>query len=225
MGIDYDKFYNAATAHNDVNSKKSDLQKRLDTHIKKDSDQKFILSIDRLDYTKGIRNRLRASKYFLTQYPEYLEKVRFVILAVPSRSGVPQYQKLKRETDELVGRINGTFATVSWTPIWYFYRSLPFENLIDLYTSADVALITPMRDGMNLVAKEYVATRTNQDGVLILSELAGASKEMNEALLINPNSFEDFATALNRALTMPLAEQKTRMQILQKRLKRYNVEK
>lgn len=147
------------------------------------------------------------------------------MLAVPSRSGVPQYQRLKRETDELVGRINGEFSTVSWTPIWYFYRSLPFENLIDLYTSSDVALITPVRDGMNLVAKEYVATRTNQDGVLILSEMAGASKEMNEALLINPNSFEDFATSLKRALTMPKEEQKSRMKILQKRLKRYNVEK
>jgi trehalose 6-phosphate synthase/phosphatase len=225
MGIDYDKFYDSALDHNNSNSEKSELQRRLDTHIKEGNDQKFILTIDRLDYTKGIPNRLRAYEYFLKTYPEYQEKVRLVMLAVPSRSGVPQYQKLKRETDELVGRINGEFSTVSWTPIWYFYRSLPFENLIDLYTSSDVALITPVRDGMNLVAKEYVATRTNQDGVLILSEMAGASKEMNEALLINPNSFEDFATALKRALTMPLEEQKSRMKVLQKRLKRYNVEK
>jgi trehalose 6-phosphate synthase/phosphatase len=147
------------------------------------------------------------------------------MLAVPSRSNVPQYQKLKRETDELVGRINGKFATVSWTPIWYFYRSLPFDDLIDLYISSDVALITPIRDGMNLVAKEYVATRTNGNGVLILSEMAGASKEMNEALLINPNSYEAFAVNLKHALTMPLEEQKTRMKFLQKRLKRYDVEK
>ena len=145
--------------------------------------------------------------------------------AVPSRSNVLQYQKLKRETDELVGRINGKFATVSWTPIWYFYRSLPFDDLIDLYISSDVALITPIRDGMNLVAKEYVATRTKKDGVIILSEMAGASLEMNEALLINPNSFEDFAYNLKRALTMPLEEQQTRMKFLQKRLKRYNLEK
>lgn len=225
MGIDYDKFYNSALDHNNAETEKSDLQKRLDTHIEEGDDKKFILTIDRLDYTKGIPNRLRAYEYFLTTYPEYQEKVRLVMLAVPSRSEVPQYRKLKRETDELVGRINGAFSTVSWTPIWYFYRSLPFENLIDLYTSSDVALITPVRDGMNLVAKEYVATRTRQDGVLILSEMAGASKEMNEALLINPNSFEDFATALDRALTMPLEEQQTRMKILQKRLKRYTVEK
>ena len=225
MGIDYCKFHNAALAHDNPESKKSELQKRLDSHLNEGDDQKFILTIDRLDYTKGIPNRLRAFEYFLNTYPQYKEKVRLVMLAVPSRSNVPQYQKLKRETDELVGRINGEFSTVSWTPVWYFYRSLPFDNLIDLYTSSDVALITPVRDGMNLVAKEYAATRTKQDGVLILSEMAGAAKEMNEAILINPNSFEDFATALDKALTMPLEEQKSRMKILQKRLKRYDVEK
>ncbi|WP_179345691.1 bifunctional alpha,alpha-trehalose-phosphate synthase (UDP-forming)/trehalose-phosphatase [Winogradskyella ursingii] len=225
MGIDYEKFSQAALNHNNPKAEKSELQQRLDKHLSADKDQKFILSIDRMDYTKGIPNRLRAFEYFLNKYPEYKEKVRLVMLAVPSRSDVPQYKRLKRETDELVGRINGEFSTVSWTPVWYFYRSLPFENLIDLYTSSAIALITPVRDGMNLVAKEYVATRTNQDGVLILSEMAGAAKEMNEAILINPNSFDDFASAIRRALTMPLEEQKQRMQILQKRLKRYDVEK
>lgn len=223
MGIDYNKFHNAALTHCSNSIEKSDLRKRLEEHVTED--KKLILSIDRMDYTKGIPNRIKAFEYFLDTYPEYKEKVRLVMLAVPSRSNVPQYQKLKRETDELVGRINGKFATVSWTPIWYFYRSLPFEDLIDLYISSDVALITPIRDGMNLVAKEYVATRTRGDGVLILSEMAGASKEMNEALLINPNSFEDFATNLEHALTMPLKEQETRIKFLQKRLKRYDVEK
>lgn len=225
MGIDYPKFHEAALEHDNPNTEKSELQKRLDSHLNEGEDQKFILSIDRLDYTKGIPNRLRAFEYFLNKHPEYKEKVRLVMLAVPSRSGVPQYQRLKRETDELVGRINGEFSTVSWTPIWYFYRSLPFENLIDLYTSSDVALITPVRDGMNLVAKEYIATRTKEDGVLILSEMAGAAKEMNEAILINPNSFEDFSSAILKALTMPLEEQQSRIKILQKRLKRYDVEK
>lgn len=223
MGIDYDKFYNAALNHHSDAIEKSDLRKRLETHITED--KKLILSIDRMDYTKGIPNRIKAFEYFLDTYPEYKEKVRLVMLAVPSRSNVPQYQKLKRETDELVGRINGKFATVSWTPIWYFYRSLPFEDLIDLYISSDVALITPIRDGMNLVAKEYIATRTQGNGVLILSEMAGASKEMNEALVINPNSFQDYAANLKRALTMPLKEQETRIKFLQKRLKRYDVEK
>ena len=223
MGIDYDKFYNAALEHSSNSKEKSELYLRLHEHVSED--KKLILSIDRMDYSKGIPNRIKAFEYFLDKFPEYKEKVRLVMLAVPSRSNVSQYKKLKRETDELVGRINGKFATVSWTPIWYFYRSMPFDKLIDLYISSDVALITPLRDGMNLVAKEYVATRINSDGVLILSEMAGASLEMNEALLINPNSFEDFASNLKRALTMPLKEQQTRIKFLQKRLKRYNVEK
>ncbi|WP_179020130.1 bifunctional alpha,alpha-trehalose-phosphate synthase (UDP-forming)/trehalose-phosphatase [Winogradskyella forsetii] len=223
MGIDYEKFYNAALKQHSDSYEKSELRTRLEEHLT--DDKKLILSIDRMDYTKGIPNRIKAFEYFLDTYPQYKEKVRLVMLAVPSRTNVPQYQKLKRDTDELVGRVNGKFATVSWTPIWYFYRSMPFENLIDLYISSDVALITPIRDGMNLVAKEYIATRTQGNGVLILSEMAGASKEMNEALLINPNSFEDFAATLNTALTMPLKEQETRVNWLQKRLKRYDVEK
>lgn len=226
MGIDYKKFHNAALSHlNQSNTEKSELQKRLDDHIQAGPDTKLILSIDRMDYTKGIPNRIRAFEYFLNKYPQFKEKVRLVMLAVPSRSDVPQYQKLKRDTDELVGRVNGEFSTVSWTPIWYFYRSMPFENLIDLYTSSQIALITPVRDGMNLVAKEYVATRVNQDGVLILSEMAGASKEMNEALLINPNNFEQIAETLKTAIEMPESEQNKRMKILQKRLERYSVEK
>ncbi|WP_369992828.1 bifunctional alpha,alpha-trehalose-phosphate synthase (UDP-forming)/trehalose-phosphatase [Winogradskyella sp.] len=223
MGIDYNKFHNAALKHRSGTIEKSELRKRLEEHVTED--KKLILSIDRMDYTKGIPNRIKAFEYFLDTYPQYKEKVRLVMLAVPSRSNVPQYQKLKRETDELVGRINGKFATVSWTPIWYFYRSMPFDELIDLYISSDVALITPIRDGMNLVAKEYIATRTESNGVLILSEMAGASKEMNEALLINPNNFKDFAANLDRALTMPLKEQESRIKFLQKRLKRYDVEK
>jgi len=226
MGIDYKKFHNAALSHlNQSNKEKSELQKRLDDHIQAGPDTKLILSIDRMDYTKGIPNRIRAFEYFLNKYPQFKEKVRLVMLAVPSRSDVPQYQKLKRDTDELVGRVNGEFSTVSWTPVWYFYRSMPFENLIDLYTSSQIALITPVRDGMNLVAKEYVATRVNQDGVLILSEMAGASKEMNEALLINPNNFEQIAETLKTAIEMPESEQNKRMKILQKRLERYSVEK
>ncbi|MEC8684016.1 MAG: bifunctional alpha,alpha-trehalose-phosphate synthase (UDP-forming)/trehalose-phosphatase, partial [Bacteroidota bacterium] len=174
MGIDYEKFSEAAAKH-DAAKNQSELQRRLDLHIDSTPDAKMILSIDRLDYSKGIANRIRAYEYFLEKYPEFKEKVRLVMLAVPSRSNVPQYQLLKKEVDELVGRINGKFATVSWTPIWYFYRSMPFENLIDLYTTCDVALLTPIRDGMNLVAKEYVATRTDKTGVLILSEMAGAA--------------------------------------------------
>ena len=226
MGIDYDKFEKAAIKNSALKEeKKSDLQQKLDQHQESAPGAKLILSIDRLDYTKGIANRIRAFEYFLEKYPQYIEKVRLFMLAVPSRSGVPQYQLLKKEIDELVGRINGKFASVNWTPIWYFYRSMPFENLIDLYTSCDIALITPIRDGMNLVAKEFIATRTDKSGVLILSEMAGAAQEMSEALLINPNNYNQISDALHQAIEMPPEEQEKRITILQKRLKRYNVEK
>ena len=226
MGIDYDKFEKAAIKNSALNAEKqSELQQKLDQHQESDPGAKLILSIDRLDYTKGIANRIRAFEFFLEKYPQYIEKARLVMLAVPSRSGIPQYQLLKKEIDELVGRINGKFASVSWTPIWYFYRSMPFENLIDLYTSCNIALITPIRDGMNLVAKEFIASRTDQSGVLILSEMAGAAQEMSEALLINPNNYNQIADTIHQAIEMPLGEQKKRVSILQKRLKRYNVEK
>ena len=226
MGIDYDKFKNAALQHQkQTEVEKSEIQKRLDQHLKEEAGVKMILSIDRLDYTKGIPNRIRAFEFFLKKYPQFKEKIRLIMLAVPSRSEVPQYQLLKKETDELVGRVNGEFSTVSWTPIWYFYRTMPFENLIDLYTSSDVALITPVRDGMNLVAKEYIATRTKEDGVLVLSEMTGASKELDDALLINPYNFGEIANTIKQAVEMPKEEQKRRMKALQKRVSRYSVEK
>lgn len=226
MGIDYQKFKSAAKQHkNQSSADNSDFQNKLNLHKESSEDVKLILSLDRLDYTKGIANRLRAYEYFLEKYPQYQEKVRLLMLAVPSRTNVPQYQLLKKEVDELVGRINGKFASIDWTPIWYFYRAMPFDNLIDLYTSSDVALITPTRDGMNLVAKEYLATRINKTGVLILSEMAGAAHELNEALIINPNNFEQIADTIKFALEMPKEEQKRRNEALQKRIKRYTVEK
>ncbi len=225
MGIDFVKFNEAAKIQADISTEQSDLQRRLHIHKESTPDAKLILSIDRLDYTKGIAKRLNAFKYFLEKYPEYKEKVRLIVLAVPSRSKVPQYKLLKKEVDELVGRINGELATVSWTPIWYFYRSVPFESLIDLYTSSDIAWLTPIRDGMNLVAKEYVASRVDRTGVLILSEMAGSANEMGEALLINPNNFEQISCTLHKAINMPVEEQQQRNKQLQNRLKRYNVEK
>lgn len=226
MGIDYESFEQAALNHSHEElGTESELQQRLNDHRKKSPDSKLVLSIDRLDYTKGIAHRLRAFEHFLEKYPQYIGNIRLIMLAVPSRSNVPQYQLLKKEIDELVGRINGKFATVNWIPIWYFYRSMPFENLIDLYTSCNIALLTPIRDGMNLVAKEYIATRTDKTGVLILSEMAGAAQEMNEALIINPNNFEQISDAIYQAINMPADEQIRRNTLLQKRLKRYSVEK
>jgi trehalose 6-phosphate synthase/phosphatase len=136
---------------------------------------------------------------------------------------VEQYKLLKGEIDGLVGRINGQFGGVNYAPVWYFYRSLPFENLVELYSTSDVALITPVRDGMNLVAKEYIACRINQTGVMIISEMAGVAKEMGEAIVINPNNETEIAEAIYQALTMPLEEQQKRIQFIQQRISRYDV--
>lgn len=224
MGIDYEKFQEEAIRQEDK-KEQTLLKTRLEQNINLTPDAKFILSIDRLDYTKGIAKRLEALEYFLEKYPEYYERVRLIMLAVPSRENVPQYQQLKKEIDELVGKINGKFSTATWVPVWYFYRSLPFEELVELYTSCEVAFLTPIRDGMNLVAKEYIASRIDQTGVLILSEMAGVAHEMNDALLINPNDYNQMAEALKTALEMPIEEQINRNKIIQKRIKRYNVEK
>ena len=224
MGIDYQKFESFALKHKaQKEEEKSNLRKQLEIH-KKEKDSLLILSIDRLDYTKGVVNRLCAFEQFLEQYPEYIGKARLIMLAVPSRSNVPQYQQLKNETDQTVGRINGKFARVNWTPIWYFYRSMPFEDLIDLYISSDIAMITPVRDGMNLVAKEYLATRVDGDGILILSEMAGASKELHQAIIINPFDPQDMIQALKKSADMTKEEQIQRNKISRNRIQRYHVE-
>ncbi|MGQ1785135.1 MULTISPECIES: bifunctional alpha,alpha-trehalose-phosphate synthase (UDP-forming)/trehalose-phosphatase [unclassified Saccharicrinis] len=224
MGIDYDKFMKCAkNVGMKAITEKSDLHKELDKYFLASPDRKLILSIDRLDYTKGIPNRLKAFGRFLEKYPEFRQKVTLIMLAVPSRDQVDHYQQLKKEVDELVGQINGTYGSINYSPIWYFYRSLPFSNLIELYSSCDVALITPVRDGMNLVAKEYVASRLNNTGVLILSEMAGVAKEMGEALIINPVDEEEMADSINQALTMPLEEQKSRIKFMKERIRRYDV--
>ncbi len=226
MGIDYDKYHKAAVRQQKIAKKdKTKIAQEIESRLAALPDRKLILSIDRLDYTKGIANRLRAYEYFLDKYPEFHEKVSLIMLCVPSRSNVEQYQMMKSEVDELVGRINGRYASINWTPVWYFYRSLPFNSLIDLYTYSDIALITPIRDGMNLVAKEYIATKTDGKGVLILSEMAGAAKEMGEAIIINPNNYGEIANALKHAILMPEAEQNERITAMQMRLKRYNIEK
>jgi trehalose 6-phosphate synthase/phosphatase len=188
-----------------------------------DSGEKLILGVDRLDYTKGIPERLKAFARLLDTRPEHRQQVTLVQLAVPSRSEVADYQMLKREIDELVGHINGRFGTALWTPIRYLYRSLPQDRLAGLYRDADVALVTPLRDGMNLVAKEYVACQINDPGVLVLSHLAGAAETMAEALLVNPYNIDDTAAKLHRALTMPLGERRHRMRALRHREQQINV--
>ena len=217
MGIDYERFHKAV--------KKGEVQKEINKLRKKLGERRIILSVDRMDYTKGIPQRLEAFDLLLEKYPEYRGKVTFILVAVPSRTKVEHYTLLKKQVDELVGRINGKYGTIEWMPVWYLYRSLPFSNLVALYNIADVAFVTPLRDGMNLIAKEFVATKSDQTGVLILSEMAGAAKELGEAIIINPNNKEEMLNALKEALTMTEEEQKERNKIMQKRLKRYNVVK
>ncbi len=226
MGIDYEKFESCALA---VQSKpiqeRSKQHQDIDRFLLGGPDRHLILSIDRLDYSKGIPERLKAFKCFLQKYPEYIEKVSLLMLTVPSRTDVEEYQNLKTEVDVLVGGINGEFGTLNWNPVIYFYRSLPFENLIELYSSADIALLTPLRDGMNLVAKEYIASKVNQKGVLILSEMTGASKELGEAISVNPNNINYTADAIYRALTLSDEERIRAVKTMQKRIKRYDVHK
>jgi trehalose 6-phosphate synthase/phosphatase len=147
----------------------------------------------------------------------------FIVSVAPSRIGVESYQAMKLELEQTVGRITGAYGNVHWTPLIYQFRNLSFEEIVALYRLCDVALITPVRDGMNLVAKEFIAARPDKKGVLILSEMAGAAKEMGEAIIINPVHVEDFARALGQALTMPEDEQMRRNEILQERLRRYDV--
>ncbi|MVN22755.1 bifunctional alpha,alpha-trehalose-phosphate synthase (UDP-forming)/trehalose-phosphatase [Mucilaginibacter arboris] len=182
-----------------------------------------ILSVDRLDYSKGILQRLQAFEELLKNNPEYLEKVVLYMIVVPSRDTVPQYKHLRDEIDKRVGNINSLFRTLNWSPVQYFYRSFPIETLSALYATADVALVTPMRDGMNLVSKEYVASRINNDGVLILSEMAGSSRELIDAIIVNPNDMGMMAAAIKQALEMPAEEQESRMVKLRKNVSKFNV--
>jgi len=212
MGIDYDKFHNM-----DVSPHRS--------HKAGPGEPKMVLSVDRLDYSKGIVNRLKGFDLFLQQHPEWHGKVYMSMIVVPSRTGVSTYLQIKKRLDELVGRINGQYGSISWTPVIYQYTSLPHKELIAQYRRSDVALLTPLRDGMNLVAKEYIAALTDQKGVLILSEFTGAAKELSEALIINPNSYNEIADSIAEALKVSDKEQIRGNKIMQKRLKRYTVTK
>ena len=184
---------------------------------------KILLGVDRLDYTKGIPERLRAFRKFLQDYPEWRSKVVLIQVAVPSRERVARYTRLRREVDELIGEINGDWSTANWTPITYLRRNLPQADLAALYASADVALVTPLRDGLNLVAKEYVACKSSGDGVLVLSEFAGAAAEMGEALLVNPYDEEELSSTIARALALGETEKRQRMTALYKRVHKNNV--
>jgi len=184
---------------------------------------KLVLSIDRLDYSKGILQRLEAFELFLKLNPEYIGKITLYMIVVPSRDTVPQYKQLREMIDKKAGSINSLYRTMDWSPVHYYYRSFPIETLSALYYSADVCLVTPMRDGMNLVSKEYVASRINNDGVLILSEMAGASKELIDAIIVNPNNIGEICRAIMSAINMPLNEQRVRMVQMRQIVAKFNI--
>jgi len=185
--------------------------------------QKIILGLDRLDYTKGIIPRFRAFRECLRLFPELHSRVVLLQVIIPSRIEVPEYQQMKRELEQLLAQINGEFSRPGWVPIHYFYRSLDRQELAAWYRAADICLVTPIKDGMNLVCKEYCACSPD-GGVLILSEFAGAAEQLKEgALLVNPFDLEGVANTIGRACTMSREEQFRRMTTLRNHLRRNNV--
>lgn len=184
---------------------------------------RVLLGVDRLDYTKGIDHRLRALQTFHERHPEEAAETVFLQIAVPSREALMQYAEQRERIERLVSRINGDFGRPGYTPVVYMYRHLEFEELVAAYRAADIMLVTPLCDGMNLVAKEYVAARTSDDGLLVLSEFAGAASELKEAVLINPANLDGLAEALRDAVRMTPEQMAARMRPLRETVKRYDV--
>ncbi len=182
---------------------------------------KVILGVDRIDYSKGIKERLLGLELLLEEHPEIKEQFFYYQLVVPSREMLTSYKTIKKEIDEIIGRINGKHSVGLWSPVCYNYGTVPFEELVALYAAADIALVTPLRDGMNLVCKEYVAAHSDNDGVLVLSRFAGAIDEIKNCLPVNPYSIEDISNAIYQALNMPMYERKKRMTKMRKNI-RYN---
>jgi len=215
MGIDYEKF--AAYAHSPaIIDQAAQLRRQLYS-------ARVILSADRLDYTKGILQRLTAFDLLLTDQPSLIGTVTLVLLVSPSRAELSPYRLLKEQIDEAVDRINQLYHRPGWTPVRYRYLTVDLAQMAVLYSLADVALVTPFRDGMNLIAKEYVAARRNGTGVLILSEMAGAAHELTDALIINPYDVRGMANAMAQGLRMPLSEQQLRMSRMQQIISNHDI--
>ncbi len=184
----------------------------------------LILGVDRLDYSKGIPERLLAFRNALQRYPELKKKISMIQIVVPSRQNIPEYENLKHEIEQLISEINGTFTQPGWVPIHYLYQSVDRTELTALYRAADIALVTPLKDGMNLVAKEYCASNIHLDGVLILSEFAGASGQLHKhALLVNPHDIEGIADTIDLACRMGPDERKKRMRALRRIVKKTDI--
>jgi trehalose 6-phosphate synthase/phosphatase len=216
IGIDYRRFTREARSRAAV-AWRQKISGELDG-------RQIVFGVDRLDYTKGIPQRLQAFRQLLLRHPEVHSKVNLVEVVIPSRIGIPKYDALKVEIERLVGEINGQFTRAGWVPIHYIFRSLEFHELLGYYSAADVGLVTPLKDGMNLVAKEYCACTTDLDGVLVLSEFAGAAAQLGRnALTVNPNDVVQTAEAIYDAISMPRDERRSRMRRLRRSLKAHDV--
>lgn len=216
MGIDFERYNNAFNLP-EVKAFRDNLREKL-------TQTKVIVSIDKLDYVKGVMNRLEGYAFFLEKYPEWQRHVTFVLAITPSRQDFTKYAGLKKKVEDAVKQINSRFGTSEWLPIIYRYDSWSFEKIVGLYSVADIALITPLRDGMNLVAKEFVATRFDKQGVLVLSDMAGAAEELKDAVLTHPTDVEDIANKIRFALLMPQQEQTARMEKMQQTVAKNNVQ-
>lgn len=215
ISVDFKKFHDAYDDPKVISLRQSLLEQM--------NGRKIIFSVDRLDYTKGVFNRLKAYESFLQQNPEYHEKVVFILVIVPSRDTISQYVERKREIDEFTSQINSRIGSIHWMPVIYQYNSLEFEEMVSLYSSCDLALITPLRDGMNLVSKEFVASRKDKKGVLVISEMAGAARELTDALTINPNDILEISQKIKEGLEMSPEEQAAHLENMQKRIANYDV--
>ena len=216
IGIDFEEFASGAAAQ-EVTHQASLLKQNLDS-------QCVILGVDRLDYTKGIPQRLEAFGTALRRYPELRGNTSLVQVAVPSREEIPRYHELRTEIEQLVGAINGEFAAPPWVPVHYIFRSLERTELLAYYRAADVALVTPLKDGMNLVAKEYCACQIDEDGVLILSEFAGAASQLGkDALVVNPHDADMVAEAIYQACHMEPDERRQRMRNMREIIRRQDI--
>jgi trehalose 6-phosphate synthase len=220
ISIDFDEFAVAAESP-EVGQRVAEIQANhgSDTHRRT-----LLLGVDRLDYTKGIPERLAAFGNALERFPRLHEKISLVQIVVPSRVNIPKYRDLKLEIERMVSEINGMFTQTGWVPIHYIFRSVDRTELIALYRAADIALITPLKDGMNLVAKEYCAANVTENGVLIMSEFAGAADQLqDEALLVNPYDVEEVAETIATAVDMPIAERRRRMQALRRKVRQFDI--
>jgi trehalose 6-phosphate synthase/phosphatase len=217
MGIDYFKFANAARQH-EVQVERRKLERRY-------RGQKLIVTVDRLEPAKGLTERLEAYEQLLARNRNLRGAVTMLMLVIPSREGVAEYQQLKMRVEELVDRINDEFSTERWQPVDYMYQTVPFEILSAMYQRADVAFIAPLRDGMNLVAKEYLASQGRRGGVLVLSKTAGAAAELTKAIQVDPAKPGTLVSGLKRALTLPKTELQTRTSTMRRHLRRFTVQR